>query len=42
MSTNAKFMAEEYIMNHIIRDMNGWMEKTESFRFQDNVVLDDP
>ena len=23
-STNAKFMEEEYIMNHIIRDMNGW------------------
>ena len=23
-STNAKFMEEEYIMNHIIRDMNEW------------------
>ena len=28
-STNFKFMEEEYIMNHIIRDMNEWMEKTE-------------
>ena len=28
-STNAKFMEEEYIMNHIIRDMNEWTEKTE-------------
>ena len=30
MSTIAKFMEEEYIMNHIIRDMNEWTEKTES------------
>ena len=29
LSTNAKFMEEEYIMNHIIRDMNEWTEKTE-------------
>ena len=29
MSTNAKSMEEEYIMNHIIREMNEWMEKTE-------------
>ena len=26
-SINAKCMEEEYIMNHIIRDMNEWMEK---------------
>ena len=28
-STNAKFMEKEYIMNHIIRDMNEWTEKIE-------------
>ena len=28
-STNVKFMEKEYIMNHIIRDMNKWSEKTE-------------
>ena len=42
MSTNAKFMEEEYIMNHIIRDMNEWMEKTEFPSIQDNVVPVDP
>ena len=26
-STNAKFMKEEYIMNHIIRNMNEWTKK---------------
>ena len=41
-STNAKFMEEEYIMNHIIRDMNKLMEKTEFPRIQDNVVPVDP
>ena len=30
MGTNAKFMEEEYIMNHIIRDMNELIEKTKS------------
>ena len=29
LSTNVKFMEEEYIMNHIIRDMNECTEKTE-------------
>ena len=29
MSTNAKFMEEEYIMNHIIKGMNEWTEKIE-------------
>ena len=29
-STNAKFMEEEYILNHIIRDMNEWTKKTKS------------
>ena len=29
MSKNAKFMEKEYIMNHIIRDMNEWTKKTE-------------
>ena len=29
-------------MNHIIRDVNEWMEKTKSPIIQDNVVLDDP
>ena len=29
-STNAKFMEEKYIMNHIIRCMNELTEKTES------------
>ena len=38
MSTNAKFMGEEYIMNLIIRDMNEWTEKTEFPIIQDNVV----
>ena len=42
MSTNAKFMEEEYIMNHIIREMNGWMKKIEFLSIQDNVVLIDP
>ena len=28
-STNAKFMEEEYIINHKIRDMNEWTKKTE-------------
>ena len=42
MSTNAKFMEEEYIMNHIIRDMNEWTEKTEFPSIQDNVVHVDP
>ena len=28
-STKAKFMEEEYMMNHIIRDMNEWTKKTE-------------
>ena len=41
-STNAKFMEEEYIMNHIIRDMNEWTEKTEYLSIQDNVVPVDP
>ena len=41
-STNAKFMEEEYIMNHIIRDMNEWTKKAKFFRIQDNVVLIDP
>ena len=39
--SNAKFMEEEYIMNHIIRDMK-WTEKTEFPSIQDNVVLVDP
>ena len=42
MSTNAKFMEEEYIMNHIIRHINEWMEKTKFPSIQDNVVLVDP
>ena len=42
MSINAKFMEEEYIMNHIIRDMNEWVENTESPSIQDNVILVDP
>ena len=41
-STNAKFMEEEYIMNHIIRDMNEWVEKIEFPSIQDNVVPVDP
>ena len=41
-STNAKFMEEEYIMNHIIRDMNEWTEKTEFPSIQDNVVPINP
>ena len=41
-STNAKFMEEEYIMNHKIRDMNEWTEKTEFHGIQDNVVPIDP
>ena len=41
-STNAKFMEEEYIMNHIIRDMNEWTEKTKFPSIQDNVVPIDP
>ena len=35
-------MEEEYIMNHIIRDMNEWTEKTEFPSIQDNVVPVDP
>ena len=42
MSTKAKFMEENYIMNHIIGDMNEWMEKTEFLSIQDNVVHVDP
>ena len=38
LSTNAKTKEEEYIMNHIIRDMNEWTEKTESLSIQDNVT----
>ena len=41
-SKNAKFMEEEYIMNHIIRDMNEWTEKIEFPSIQDNVVHVDP
>ena len=41
-STNAKFMEEEYIMNHIIRDMNEWIEKTEFPSILDNVIPVDP
>ena len=41
-STNAKFMEEEYIMNHIIRDMNEWTENGGFSSIQDNVVLVDP
>ena len=42
MSMNAKFMEEECIMNHIIRDMNEWEKKIESPNIQDNVVLVNP
>ena len=42
MNTNAKFMEEEYIMNHIIRDMNEWTEKTKFPSIQDNVVPVNP
>ena len=35
-------MEKENIMNHIIRDMNEWMEKIESPSNQDNVVHIDP
>ena len=41
-SKNAKFMEEEYIMNHIIRDMNEWTEKIEFPSIHDNVVHVDP
>ena len=41
-STNAKFMEEEYIKNHIIRDMNECIENTEFPSIQDNVVPVDP
>ena len=41
-STSAKFMEEEYIMNHIIKDMNKYTEKTEFPSIQDNVVPVDP
>ena len=41
-STNAKFMEEEYIMNHTVRDMNEWTKKTKSPSIQDNVILVDP
>ena len=40
-NTNAKFMEEEYIMNHMIRNMNEWTEKIEFPSIQDNVVLVD-
>ena len=42
MSTNAKFMEEEYIFNNIIKDMNEWTKKTEFPTIQDNVVHVDP
>ena len=42
MSTNAKFVEEEYIMNNIIKDMNEWTKKTEFPTIQDNVVHVDP
>ena len=42
MSINVKFMEEEYIRNHIIKDMNEWTEKTEFPNIQDNVVHVDP
>ena len=38
MNTKAKFTEEEYIMNHIIRDMNEWTKKTEFPSIQDNVI----
>ena len=38
MSTIAKFMEEEYIMNHIIRGTNELMEKTKFPSIQDNIV----
>ena len=41
-STNSKFVEEEYIMNHIIRDINEWMEKIEFPSIEDNVVHVDP
>ena len=41
-STNVKFMEEEYIMNQIIRDMNDWTKKSEFPSIQDNVVPIDP
>ena len=41
-STNAKFIEKEYIMNHIIRDMIEWTEKYETPSIQDNVVPIDP
>ena len=42
MSTNAKFIEDEYIMNHIIRDMNEWTKKTEFPSIQENVGPIDP
>ena len=42
MSTNSKFMEEEYIINNIIKDMNEWTKKTEFSSIQDNVVHVDP
>ena len=42
MSTNVKFMEKEYIMNHIIKDMNEWTKNTEFLSIQDNVVHVDP
>ena len=42
MSKNDKFIEEEYIMNHIIMDVNELMEKTEFPSIQDNVVLVNP
>ena len=41
-SKNAKFMEEEYIMNHTIRDMNEWAKNIESRSIQDNVVPINP
>ena len=35
-------MEEEYIMNHIIKDMNEWTKKTEFPSIQNNVVPVDP
>ena len=42
MSTNAKFMEEEYITNNIIKDTNDWTKKAEFPTIQDNVVHVDP
>ena len=42
MSTNSKFMEEEYVMNHMIGNMNEWTENTKFPSIQDNVVPVDP